>query len=151
MHDQHAPLLNPNENESKPFTRSARIETRSIKSVSDAKRKTTKQSFRKKFTLKILLSSEKAENSPPPNNRSNAGLKKRIQITRTSFREFRTQLRELLIRTHLYDLENAASATKKTEVSGFNRNEQATQNENKVRVEKKKICTFFISGSSLNK
>ena len=113
---------------SKPFTRNARIETRSIKSVSDARRKTTKQSFRnKKFTLKILLSSEKAENSPPPNNRmSNAGLKKRIQITRTSFREFRTQLRELLIRTHLYDLENAASATKKTEVSGFNRNEQAT-------------------------
>ena len=76
MHDQHAPLLNPNENESKPFTRSARIETRSIKSVSDAKRKTTKQSFRKKFTLKILLSSEKAENSPPPNNWSNAELKK---------------------------------------------------------------------------
>ena len=107
MHDQHAPLLNPNENESKPFTRSARIETRSIKSVSDAKRKTTKQSFRnKKFTLKILLSSEKAENSPPPNNRmSNAGLKKRIQITRTSFREFRTHLRELPRRTHLHDLE----------------------------------------------
>ena len=74
---------------------------------------------------------------------SNAGLKKRIQITRTSFREFRTQLRELPIRTHLHDLENAASATKKTEVSGFNRNEQATQNENKVRVEKKKDIYFL--------
>ena len=104
MHDQHAPLLNPNENESKPFTRSARIKTRSIKSVSDAKRKTTKQSFRKKFTLKILLSSEKAENSPPPNNWSNAELKKAHSNTRTSFREFRTQ-RELPRRTHLHDLE----------------------------------------------
>ena len=80
-----------------------------------------------KILHKILLSSEKAENSPPPNNRmSYAGLKKRIRITRTSFREFRTQLRELLIRTHLYDLENAASATKKTEVSGFNRTSKQT-------------------------
>ena len=146
---KHAPLLNLMKTKAS-LLRVARVGTRSIKSVNDANRKTTNQSFRKKFTLKILLSSEKAEKSPPPNNWTSAGLKKRIRITRTSFREFRTQLRELLIRTHLYDLENAASATKKTEVSGFNRTSKQQQNENKVRADKK-IYTFFISSSSLNK
>ena len=72
---KHAPLLNLMKTKAS-LLRVARVGTRSIKSVNDANRKTTNQSFRKKFTLKILLSSEKAEKSPPPNNWSNAELKK---------------------------------------------------------------------------
>ena len=79
-----------------------------------------------KILHKILLSSEKAENSPPPNNWSNAELKKAHSNTRTSFREFRTQ-RELPRHTHLHDLERCERHKGKTEVGGFNRYEQATE------------------------